>query len=72
MDVTRAQEGALKTHKEKHYAAIVEPDQVAGLMRAIYAYEGTALVSAALKLSARRCQEFCVRGARLMVSETRW
>ena len=41
--------GALKPVPEKHHAAIVEPEDLAGLLRAIDAYAGTAVVRAAFR-----------------------
>lgn len=43
--------GALRRPHKTHFAAITKPDDVATLMRAIDAYNGTPIVSAALKLS---------------------
>lgn len=43
--------GALKTPKEKHFAAITTPEGAAELMRAIEGYQGTPIVKAALRLS---------------------
>ena len=44
--------GALSSTQTKHFASLTEPDQVAKLLKAIYGYEGSLVVSAALKLSA--------------------
>ncbi len=44
--------GALKTHIAKHFAAVVDPVSVGGLLRAIVAYTGQPTTRAALKLSA--------------------
>lgn len=44
--------GALSATKTQHFASLTEPEQVADLMRAIYGYEGSPIVCAALKLSA--------------------
>ncbi|WP_447044279.1 tyrosine-type recombinase/integrase [Vreelandella sp. H-I2] len=44
--------GALKSPQIKHHPAITEPDEIAKLMRAIYAYSGEPVTLAALKLSA--------------------
>lgn len=44
--------GALKTHIAKHFAAVVDPVAVGGLLRAIDAYTGQPTTRAALKLSA--------------------
>lgn len=44
--------GALKPHFAKHYAAIVDPIEAGGLMRAIDGYTGQPTTVAALKLSA--------------------
>lgn len=43
--------GALPPVKEEHFAAVTEPDQAAPLLRAIYAYQGSAVVSCALRLA---------------------
>ena len=43
--------GALSSTQTKHFASLTEPDQVAKLLKAIYGYEGSLVVSAALKLS---------------------
>jgi integrase len=44
--------GALKAHVAKHFAAVIEPVAVGGLLRAIDAYTGQPATVAALKLSA--------------------
>lgn len=44
--------GALSPTKTQHFASITEPVEVGKLLRAIYGYEGSAVVSGALKLSA--------------------
>lgn len=44
--------GALKPHVQKHFAAVVEPMAVGGLLRAIDTYTGSPVTQAALKLSA--------------------
>ncbi len=43
--------GSLKTHKEKHLAAITEPKQVGYLLRVIHAYTGGFVVKSALKMA---------------------
>lgn len=43
---------ALAKHKTKHHAAITEPKQLAGLLRAMESYTGSLIVRSALKLSA--------------------
>ncbi len=43
--------GALTPTKTKHYSSLTEPEQVAKLLKAIYGYQGSPIVSAALKLS---------------------
>ncbi|MDX1444012.1 MAG: integrase arm-type DNA-binding domain-containing protein, partial [Gammaproteobacteria bacterium] len=50
-DVSHDLRGALPPVKSKHLAAITEPSEVAPLLRMIDAYEGTATVSAALRLA---------------------
>lgn len=50
-DVTADLRGALSAIPKKHYSAITEPQQVAGLLRAIQAYQGHAYSIAALRLS---------------------
>lgn len=44
--------GALKPHVVKHFAAVLEPVEVGGMMRAIDGYTGQPATVAALKLSA--------------------
>lgn len=44
--------GALKPHIAKHFAAVIDPVEVGGLLRAIDAYTGQPATRAALKLSA--------------------
>lgn len=44
--------GALRAPQVRHHAAITEPEEIAKLMRAIYAYSGEFVTLAALKLSA--------------------
>jgi len=43
--------GALVPAPEKNHAAIVDPAQLGGLLRALHAYHGTPVVQAALKLA---------------------
>jgi integrase len=43
--------GALATPKEKHHAAIIDPKEVAPLLRAIEGYQGTFVVKCALRLA---------------------
>lgn len=43
--------GALVPAPEKNHAAIVDPGQLGGLLRALHAYHGTPVVQAALKLA---------------------
>jgi len=43
--------GALTPTKTKHFSSLTEPEQVAKLLKAIYGYQGSPIVSAALKLS---------------------
>jgi len=50
-DPTPSLKGALKTAKVKHHAAITDPDEVPGLLRAMYGYGGTVVTIAALKIS---------------------
>lgn len=42
---------ALATPKGEHFASVTEPDEIAPLLRALYGYEGTPPVAAALKLA---------------------
>lgn len=49
-DITADLKGALKKVEEKHRAAITEPEKVGALLRAIDAFEGTAVVKAAMQL----------------------
>jgi integrase len=44
--------GALTSPKTKHFASLTEPDDVAKLLNALYGYQGSPIVLAALKLSA--------------------
>ncbi len=44
--------GALKPHIQKHFAAVIDPVAVGGLLRAIDGYTGSPVTQAALKLSA--------------------
>lgn len=50
-DVTQDLRGALPTPKEKHFAAITEPKQVAELLRAIDSYQGSVVAICALKIA---------------------
>jgi integrase len=50
-DVTADLRDALSTVPEAHYAAITEPNQVARLLRSIYAYKGHVYATTALRLS---------------------
>jgi integrase len=50
-DVTADLKGALITPKTTHYAAIVEPDRVGELLRAIDGYEGQPTVALALRIA---------------------
>jgi integrase len=50
-DVTADLKGALAAIPKTHYAAITEPAEVGGLMRAIHAYTGHPYAAAALKLA---------------------
>ncbi len=43
--------GALETPKGEHFASVTEPAQMGPLLRALYGYDGTAVVAAALKLA---------------------
>ena len=43
--------GALKPVKSRHFPALIEPDKVAGLLRAIDGYQGSYVVKCALKLA---------------------
>lgn len=42
--------GALETPKGEHFASVTDPNQIGPLMRALYGYNGTPVVAAALKL----------------------
>ena len=44
--------GALSSTKTKHFASLTEPTEVAKLLKAIYGYQGSPIVSASLRLSA--------------------
>lgn len=44
--------GALSPAKTTHFSSLTEPEEVAKLLKAIYGYQGSPIVSAALKLSA--------------------
>lgn len=43
--------GALESPKGEHFASVTEPAQIGPLLRALYGYDGTAVVAAALKLA---------------------
>ena len=43
--------GALAPVKAKHFAAVTEPEQLAGILRALDSYEGTLVVRCALRLA---------------------
>jgi len=49
-DVCRDLRGALSPVQESHFAAIIDPEQLGGVLRAIYGYKGTLVVQCALKL----------------------
>lgn len=50
-DVTLDLRGALITPKVKHHAAIIEPDKVGALLRAIDGYEGQPAIGLALRMA---------------------
>jgi integrase len=50
-DPTVALRGALAPYKGKHFAAATEPKDFAKVLRAIHGYDGTPVVSAALRLA---------------------
>ncbi len=50
-DPTPSLKGATATPKTKHFAAFTDPTEVGNLMRMIFAYQGSAVVVAALKLA---------------------
>jgi len=50
-DITQDLKGALQSAKKQHFAAITEPKDVSGLLRAIDGYTGTYPVLCALKLA---------------------
>ncbi|WP_367787595.1 MULTISPECIES: tyrosine-type recombinase/integrase [unclassified Stenotrophomonas] len=43
--------GALEQPQKRHFASVTEPSQIGPLLRALYAYQGTSVVMAALKLA---------------------
>ena len=43
--------GALATPKARHFASITDPEEIGPLLRALYRYQGTPVVEAALKLA---------------------
>lgn len=43
--------GALERPQTKHFASITDPDKVGDLLRALYGYQGTPVVTAAIKLA---------------------
>jgi integrase len=51
-DPSRDLASALKSHPKKHYAAIIDPKEVAKLLIAINEYDGSAVVQTALQISA--------------------
>jgi len=64
-DPTYALRGALVTPKVKHRAALTEPEEFGGLLRAIDGYSGSLAVCAALKLlSLTFCRPIEIRAAR--------
>ncbi|NUA26084.1 tyrosine-type recombinase/integrase [Cupriavidus basilensis] len=50
-DITADLRGAIPPAQVKHHAAVTDPAQLGGLLRAIHGYTGTAVVTAALKLA---------------------
>lgn len=42
--------GALETPKGEHFASVTDPNEIGPLLRALYGYDGTPVVAAALKL----------------------
>lgn len=50
-DISADLRGALTPAKEKHFAAVTEPAQVAGVLRALDGYTGTLVVRCALQLA---------------------
>lgn len=50
-DVSADLRGAIPPAKVRHHAAVTDPKQIGGLLRAIEGYEGTAVVTAALRLA---------------------
>lgn len=53
VDPTPSLRGALPTAKREHFSAILEPDAIGGLLRAIEVYQGTPATKAALQLAPR-------------------
>lgn len=49
-DVSADLRGALEPFERKHYAALTDPKQVGGLLRAIDAFEGSLIVKSALQI----------------------
>lgn len=43
--------GALEQPQTKHFSSITDPEQIGGLLRALWAYQGAAVTQAALKLA---------------------
>lgn len=50
-DITADLKGALTPHKKRHFAAITDPSKLGELIRVIRAYQGGAIVRAALQLA---------------------
>lgn len=50
-DPTSDLKGALRPVKGKHHAALIDPQEVAGLLRAIDSFQGSLIVRSALKLA---------------------
>ncbi len=50
-DPTSALRGALKPHKQKHFAAIIDPREIGRLLRVMEGYKGYPATRAALRLS---------------------
>lgn len=50
-DITTDLKGALTPHKKRHFAAVTDPTKLGELIRVIRAYQGGAIVRAALQLA---------------------
>jgi len=50
IDPTASLKGALTPSPKRHYPAIVDPQELSGILRAIWSYKGSLIVCTALKI----------------------